>query len=89
MPRWPWGTLEVVLAGGSEGEEVRERFRKQVPKEAREHIKPSRGQMRRGVEAVLPLEPAAHREEVCREMLFAPRSLTDHALDRMAKTDSG
>jgi hypothetical protein len=45
--------------------------------------------MKKSVEILLPPEFIAHRKAARREMLLAARSLIDHALERMAKSDSG
>jgi hypothetical protein len=77
------------MAERTEGEEFRERLRSHVPKEAREHFKAAREEMKKSVEALFPPEYVTHRRAARREMLLAARSLIDHALERMAKSESG
>jgi len=77
------------MAERAEGEEFRERFRKHMPKEVHDHFKAAREEMRKSVEALFPPEFVAHRRAARREMLLAARSLIDHALERMAKSDAG
>ncbi len=72
-----------------ESDEFRERFRKHLPKEAREHLRAAREEMKKSVGVLLPPEFIAHRKAARREVLLAARSLIDHALERMAKSDSG
>ena len=76
------------MAERAEAEEFRERFRRDDPKEAREHIKAARGEIKKSVEAFMPPEFVAHRKAARREMLLAARSLIDHALERMSKNDA-
>jgi vacuolar-type H+-ATPase subunit H len=76
------------MAERAEAEEFRERFRRHVPKEAREHFKAAREEIKKSVEAFMPPEFVAHRKAARREMLLAARSLIDHALERMSKNDA-
>jgi hypothetical protein len=77
------------MAEHTERDEFRKRFRKHFPEEAGEHIQAAREEMKKSVEVLLPPEFIAHRKAARREMLLAARSLIDHALERMAKSDSG
>jgi hypothetical protein len=74
------------MAERTEGEEFRERLHRHVPKEAREHFKAAREEMKKSMELLLPPEFIAHRKAARREMLLAARSLIDHALERMEKS---
>jgi hypothetical protein len=76
------------MAEHTERDEFRERFRKHLPKDAREHIQAAREEMKKSIGVLLPPEFIAHRKAARREMLLAARSLIDHALERMATSDS-
>ena len=61
-----------------------------IPDEAVEHAWRARDEIRKSVAALLPSVPAAfttHRLAARKEMLLAFRSLIDHAIDRVEKTE--
>lgn len=83
-----WLDVEAVMTEQAEHAEFRERFRKHVPPETREHLKAARAEVRKSIEALFPPEYMAHRRAARREMLLAARSLIDHVLDRMEKREA-
>jgi hypothetical protein len=68
------------------GAEAAERLGRHIPWEAREHARAARAEMRRSIEALFPKEFIEHRRAARQEMLLAARSLIEHALERMEKS---
>ncbi len=66
-------------------EKVREKARRWMPDEAREHFRAARKEMHESAKVLLPPEFLEHRRAARREMLLAARSLIDHALERIEK----
>ena len=62
-----------------------------VPDEALEHARNAREEFKKSVAALLPSLPAeftTHRRAARKEMLLAIRSLIDHAIERVEKTEA-
>jgi hypothetical protein len=77
---------EVAMAERSKKEERREKVHRWMPEEAREHFKAARTELHESAKVMLPPEFLEHRRAARREMLLAARSLIDHALERMEKS---
>lgn len=59
------------------------KYEERVPKEARQHFRAAREEMRKGLETFLPEGFFEHRSNARREMLMAWRSMLDAAIQRM------
>ena len=59
------------------------KFESRIPKEARQHFKAAREEMRKSVELLLPEGFIEHRHNARREMLMAWRSMLDSTIQRM------
>ena len=58
-------------------------FEDWIPKEAREHARAARKEMRKGIQVLLPPEFVEHRRQARKEVLLAWRSMIDSALERI------
>ncbi len=67
-------------------EEVRHKAPHLAPPEVRQHLRAARTEFRHSLEAMLPPEFVEHRRAARREMLLAARSLIEHALEQMEKS---
>lgn len=63
--------------------ESEKKFRKEIPEEAREHLKKARQEMRQAIEGLLPEGFVSHRKAARREMLLAWRNMIDSAIKHM------
>lgn len=64
-------------------EEHRERYKRFLDEETREHLRAARREIRESYKALLPPEFVDHRRAARREVLLAMRSLIDRSLERM------
>ena len=67
-------------------DEVRHNAPHRVPPEIHQHLRAARTEFRHSLQAMLPPEFVEHRRAARREMLLAARSLIDHALERLEKS---
>ena len=69
----------------AEKNERETKFRKEIPEEARVHLKKARQEMRQAFEGLLPEGFVSHRRSGRREMLLAWREIIDSAIQHMEK----
>jgi hypothetical protein len=74
------------MAEPTKKEKVRDKARAWMPDEAREHLKAARTELHESAKVLFPPEFLEHRRAARREMLLAARSLIEHALERMEKS---
>ena len=77
---------EVAVAEPTKKEKPRDKAHAWMPEEAREHFKAARTELHESAKVLLPPEFLEHRRAARREMLLAARSLIEHALERMEKS---
>lgn len=63
--------------------ENEKKFKREIPKEAQEHYKRARQEMREAVKGFLPEGFLEHRRVARKEMMLAVRSLIDAAIEKM------
>ncbi len=71
------------MAEPTKKDRMREKGRRWIPEEAREHFKAAKSELHESAKVLLPPEFLEHRRAARREMLLAARSLIDHALKHM------
>ena len=59
------------------------KYKHHLPDPAREHLKSARNEMRKSIEALLPLNFVEHRRSTHKEMLMAAREVINHAIERI------
>jgi len=73
------------MAAKKNGDE--KKFKREIPKEAQEHYKKARQEMREAVKGFLPEGFLEHRRVAQKEMMLAVRSLLDAAIEKMEERE--
>ncbi len=68
-------------------EKGEKKFKREIPEDAREHMRAARKEIRKSWEGLLPEGFIEHRKAARKEMLLAFRSLIDHAIQRTEETE--
>jgi hypothetical protein len=63
--------------------ESENKFKHQIPEEARQHYKKARQEMREAIKGFLPEGFMEHRRTARKEMMLAVRSMLDAAIEKM------
>jgi len=69
-------------------EDKKNRKKESIPEEAREHYKKAHQEFRESIRSLFPPEFIEHRRAARREMLLAARSLINHAIERIEKSEA-